>query len=107
MNTAFWPDHAPRISTLDAFVATFSLDGYAPCATGDFEKGWEKIALYAKDGVPTHAARQLGSGKWTSKLGRLEDIEHDSPELLEGDTYGAVVRFLRRTAEEPHDDESR
>ena len=46
-------------------------------------------------GVPTHAARQLASGLWTSKLGHSEDIEHDL-RALEGDTYGMVALLLKR-----------
>jgi hypothetical protein len=59
------------------------------------EPGLEKIAIFAKGGRPTHAARQLGSGRWTSKLGRAEDIEHDL-RALEGEAYGAVAFFLQR-----------
>jgi hypothetical protein len=52
--------------------------------------------LYATaDGVPTHAARHLPDGQWTSKLGRWEDIEHRLPHL-EGETDGAVVKIMKR-----------
>lgn len=47
------------------------------------------------NGTPTHAARQLENGKWTSKLGQLEDIEHELDGLV-GDKYGIVVTILRR-----------
>jgi hypothetical protein len=46
-------------------------------------------------GVPTHAARLLPSGLWTSKLGEWEDIEHDL-HALEGDVYGTVALLLKR-----------
>lgn len=46
--------------------------------------------------VWTHAARQLPTGKWTSKLGRSEDIEHTTPEAVSGTTYGAMVCFMGR-----------
>ncbi len=46
-------------------------------------------------GLPTHAARQLASGRWTSKLGKAEDIEHDLHDL-EGDLYGIVVLLMKR-----------
>jgi hypothetical protein len=55
----------------------------------------EKVALYATDEGPAHAARQLSNGRWTSKLGRDEDIEHEL-EGLAGSHYGAVVQFLQR-----------
>jgi hypothetical protein len=41
-------------------------------------------------------ARQLVSGAWTSKLGRLEDIEHEALEAINCDDYGEPVQFLRR-----------
>lgn len=40
--------------------------------------------------------RQLPDGKWTSKLGALEDIEHDRLDALEGDDYGRVVAYMKR-----------
>jgi hypothetical protein len=46
----------------------------------------------------THAARQLLSGKWTSKLGRWQDVEHE----LEGlvcDRYGTVKQVMKRAIE--------
>jgi hypothetical protein len=52
--------------------------------------------LYADDqAAPKHAARQLASGRWTSKIGVLEDIEHDLRDL-EGDEYGKVVVVIKR-----------
>lgn len=41
-------------------------------------------------------ARQLPTGRWTSKLGGSEDIEHASPTELEGDMYGTVVLYMRK-----------
>ena len=43
--------------------------------------------------------RQLENGKWTSKLGPLEDIEHASLEGVTGAQYGQVVQMLRRKKE--------
>jgi len=44
----------------------------------------------------THAARQLPDGKWTSKLGQLEDITHGTTDVIEGGDYGEVVQFMKR-----------
>ena len=46
--------------------------------------------------VYTHAARQRPGGKWTSKLGKAEDIEHDTPDVVAGGLYGEVVLIMRR-----------
>ena len=62
-------------------MAVFRSLGFVMRDDGDHEIGLEKIALYATDDDEyTHVARQLPSGKWTSKLGGLEDIEHDLPD---------------------------
>lgn len=99
-NIGYWPPNIPREETVAAFVAAYALQGYAQCANGASEAGFEKIALYGvrvgRDIVPTHAARQLPDGRWTSKLGNCEDIEHDTLEMLNGPGYGAPVGFLRR-----------
>src|SRR5689334_1255555 len=69
-NVFFWPSGAPRAVTLDAFYQTFQLLGYQRCDNGDLEAGFEKIAFYESAGLPTHGARQLPDGTWTSKLGK-------------------------------------
>lgn len=92
-----WPDDAPREETLEAFIKAFALLGYSPCDNGGHEMGFEKVAIFLNsEKKPTHMARQLDSGKWTSKLGRLEDIEHDLAGV-EGDAYGKVAHFLKRS----------
>jgi hypothetical protein len=83
-------------SDVAAFVAAFGTLGYEPCADGTLEDGFEKIAIYRSPSGIQHAARQLSTGRWTSKLGGLEDIEHGSPAELEGAEYGQVVQYLRR-----------
>ena len=65
--------------------------GYAPIGEdGPLQDGYEKIAIYALDGEPTHAARQLDTGRWTSKLGKHEDIEHDTPGRVCKETTGTL-----------------
>jgi hypothetical protein len=93
----FWPVPAGGYGP-DVLEAAFLALGSEPCPDGGAEAGWEKVALYAAGPFYTHAARQLPSGAWTSKLGRLEDIEHDTAEAVAGGVYGDVYRFLRRPA---------
>lgn len=95
----YWPRRAPLAYTLESYTAALAIHGFYVCDDGEPEQGFEKIALYANtDGQPTHAARQLASGRWTSKLGDEEDITHDSLAALEGADYGTVVCFLKRPA---------
>ena len=71
--------------------------GYEVCENERLETGFEKIAIYAEiDGELKHAARQLESGRWTSKLGGWEDIEHSTLAALEGKEYGRVMRLMKR-----------
>ena len=70
--------------------------GYTVCDTGERETGYDKVAVYARDGRWTHAARQLENGQWTSKLGPDEDITHPSPRNLAGELYGSVHCIMRR-----------
>ena len=99
-NNYYWPQGVPRQVTLDAFAAAFETLGYERCASSSAQAGYEKVAIYAKSDngvlVPTHAARQLPDGSWTSKLGALEDIEHHQPDDVNGPIYGRVALFLRR-----------
>src|SRR5262245_37921429 len=100
MGVSTWPAPARREETLAAFVEAFRTLGYVPCDDGAPEPGYEKVALYALAGVPKHAARQLPSGRWTSKLGELEDVEHTLDGLV-GTWYGDVVQFLKRPLPNP------
>jgi len=91
-----WPDDIPRTETLEAFRDAFATLGYVVGTGEGVEPDFEKLALFADDQeVPRHVARQLPSGRWTSKLGLLEDIEHALHDL-EGTAYGSVVLILKR-----------
>ena len=95
-DTYYWPQGVSRQETVAAFVQAYAELGFIRCESNAFEPGVEKIAIYVdSSGKPTHAARQLPSGKWTSKLGESEDIEH----LLDGlisPIYGLVACILKR-----------
>ncbi|MEO8455261.1 MAG: hypothetical protein ABI454_08875 [Sphingomicrobium sp.] len=80
---------------MNAYIAAFASRGYKRCKDGSLEEGVEKIAIYSLHGVPEHAARQLESGIWTSKLGDLDDISH-TLEALEKVHYGDVAVFMAR-----------
>lgn len=93
---AYWPPGVRRDCTLEAFIAAYRTVGFTPCASGEHEPGYVKVAIYVNaDGRPEHAARQVETGKWTSKLGQEMDIEHELLEL-EGPAYGRVGQFLRK-----------
>ena len=91
----YWPEGVSRVVSLDAFLQAFASLGYQPCATGELEAGFEKVAIYALHGKPKHAARQLSDGQWTSKLGKDIDVTH-TLRGLEGPMYGQVACYLKR-----------
>jgi len=94
----YWPISARRddfgIAVLEQALRAL---GFEDCETDDvFEADYDKVAIYGNTLFYTHAAKQLSNGKWSSKLGKAEDIEHDSPEDVAGGIYGEVVEILRR-----------
>lgn len=100
-----WPKRLPREKpgqeTLANFIRAFKRLRYKVCPNKNcsLEEGVEKVAIYVKGNQnPTHVARQLPSGIWTSKIGDEEDIEHISPFVLEGASYGKVAVVMKRSA---------
>ncbi len=103
-NRFWWPEppgYWPRAlgaasSTIDAFRELFvGLLGFEDATDDSLEPGYTKVALFARNGDPTHAARQLSNALWTSKLGADYDIGH-ALRALEGDQYGHVVAFFKQ-----------
>ena len=95
----YWPAGVVRDGSVEAYVEVFRRLGFELCDDSEPEPGFEKVALFGKAGQFKHVARLLESGKWTSKLGTLEDIEHDDLDSLAHDSedgYGHPLVFLRR-----------
>lgn len=92
----FWP-HPESETTLAAYLRMFESQGFQRCETQVREAGLVKIALYVdqQDNF-LHVARQLDSGRWSSKCGAQSDISHSTPELLDGPTYGRFWGCLKR-----------
>jgi hypothetical protein len=97
----FWPVHPhPDEYGIGVLEQAFQALGYADCGMdATLEPGFEKVALYGQSLYYTHASRQLPNGKWTSKLGKAEDIEHDTPDDVAGGEYGEVVEIMKRPAQ--------
>lgn len=94
----YWPNGVEDSEDVSAFIKAFEKTGYVVCNSPDFEEGFRKIALYVIKNTTTytHAARQLSNGKWTSKLGLLNDIQHGTPYTIEGLQYGEVYCIMKR-----------
>ncbi len=93
---SYWPAGVVGRDELETIIQLYLDSSYEECESGEREEGYKKVAIYVNQNGPTHVALQLDSGHWTSKLGRLEDIEHDTPETLEGDFYGRAIILLRK-----------
>lgn len=96
--TAYWPKEHNSVPSVDVFEDAFANLGYQ--TKYDDEQlivGIEKVAIYVdRNNLVTHMARQLESGRWTSKLGPNFDIEHEIPECLNGTHYGRFSHCLGR-----------
>jgi len=88
---------------LDTVTTIFERHAYTICDSEALEVGFEKIAIYLDHENDIHVARQQPSGKWTSKLGTKEDLDHNTLAALEADTRqypdaaGKVVRIMKRS----------
>ncbi len=78
------------------YVDMFKRFGFLPCAGMEPEVGFEKLAVFGNQGEFEHVAIQLSDGRWISKLGDLEDIQHPAAQNLEGNFYGKIDIILKR-----------
>ena len=98
----YWPPGVPRDDSVEAVAACLATAGFSICEHGRPEPDTEKLALYADDEGFTHVARQLESGRWTSKLGEDVDVEHDLNALTTSANrtgywrYGEVAAYMSR-----------
>lgn len=100
--TDYWPQGVRRDPSPEAFEEAFATLGFSPTQDESLEPGVEKVAFFVKpDGLVSHAARQLPNGRWTSKLGPIEDIEHDSLRAVEGQEYGTLGFVMARPRQVP------
>ena len=96
----YWPNYATRTQRMDSLVEVFGGLDYEPCDNSGLESGFEKIALYEREGRFEHAALQTRTGRWRSKMGQGPLIEHRRPESLVGGMYGNPTIHMRRQVPE-------
>jgi hypothetical protein len=77
---------------MEAFEDWFAADGWEETTDQSVEEGKQKVALFALNGEPTHAARLVAQDQWTSKLGAHIDLTHAFDDL-DGPNYGAVIKI--------------
>lgn len=92
----YWPEGIEDDTRIETFIKAMETENFSICTNDNVEPNITKIALYAKNGQCTHAARQLSNGLWTSKLGYYHDIQHSTPQSLEGELYGKVYCYMNK-----------
>jgi len=92
----YWPPWATTNEKMRSLEEVFVGLEYEPCNDDSLEYGYEKVALYEINGRFQHAARQMPTGRWRSKMGRGPLIEHRSPDSLSDGVYGSPTVFMRR-----------
>jgi hypothetical protein len=60
-----------------------------------YDPKYIKVALYTKNGIPTHAAIQSDKVFWESKIGEYGIIKHDLFEI-EDSCYGELTQIYRK-----------
>lgn len=95
----YWPKAVKRKAGIAYLVAAYAAHGFEACPKQEgciFDHAYDKIVLYERNAEWTHAARLLEGGKWTSKLGNIQDIIHPTPESLICTTYGEPMVYMKR-----------
>jgi hypothetical protein len=96
MYGCYWPPGFALNDQTSTLVAIFQVHGYVECGGPELERGYEKVVIYSRDNRFKHAARQVRSGRWASKLGEEQDIEHEKVEHIVNADYGVMEKYLRR-----------
>ena len=92
---SYWPWKDCADDTVEGWSGVCQLHGFSLTDGAEFEKGFERIAIFEDEEGVSHACRTGSDGIWKSKLGTGPDIEHaDLVSLEEG--YGKVVVILKR-----------
>ena len=91
-----WPDGVAYNTRQETFIEAYKNEGFELSDSAELEEGYEKIALYGYWGFAFHASRQLPTGLWTSKLGPGQDIQHGTPQSIEGNHFGHVFCYMKR-----------
>lgn len=94
-----WPEALSKGILINNYLELYKLNGFEKVNDLDIsvEVGYVKIAIYGNtEQVFTHVCRQMEDGKWVSKLGSFQDVEHDDLEVLEGSHYGKVMVVMKK-----------
>ena len=83
--------------SVESFDLFYKKYGFEKCNFIDVlhDKNYTKVALFLKNGKPTHASIQIDNDWWESKIGQLGIIKHYLFEL-ECEIYGEVCIIYKK-----------
>ena len=95
-NDPTWPKEIPKNLGIVSFKMLYEKYGYNICESDSYERGYDKIAFYAKGDVPLHAAKQY-EHIWRSKI-NTTIVEHELDWLCGNGEYeyGDIVFIMKR-----------
>lgn len=96
---AYWPAGVKKLTGIAYLVGAYLAEGFGVCnkdACDKYDPTSDSIVLYQLNRIGTHAARLLHNGMWSSKLGDLEDVQHQTAEALSGERYGNPMVYMKR-----------
>ena len=83
--------------SVNSYIDYFTKLGFELTKDIRLEKGVAKIAIYTNEvNEFKHVARQLADGRWASKIGNWEDIEHTTLDAIAGGSYGNHNIYMQR-----------
>ncbi len=82
--------------TTTPYINFYKENGFVICENALLEDGFEKICIFSNRGNFSHVSRQLADGRWASKMGNYEDIEHSAVTDVGGVGYGNPEFYMKR-----------
>lgn len=92
----WWPPTAHPDLNPKSLIEAFEYFGFTVCPDGKIEPGYDKVALYEKDGNWQHAAIIEEENLYHSKMGVWWDIVHRGGDLFHDDSYGDIYAYMKR-----------
>lgn len=96
LDWCWWPPTAHYDENLNSLVEAFEYFGFSVCDNGHIEEGFDKVALYEKDGKWQHAAIIEDENLYHSKMGVWWDIVHRGGDLFHDEAYGDIYKYMKR-----------
>lgn len=98
---AWWPPTVKKNGHPESLINAFKYFGFEICDNGIVEDGFDKVALYQKNGLWQHAAKIIDNGVYYSKFGCNVDAHHGPGNILfEG--YGEIYAYMKRPYSQRH-----